>query len=155
MSAKKRIGVVIATTGATLALAGLFAGSASALAYDGQDPEASGCASTAITAEQADISYNGVTVGVVQLRYSTACRTVWSRVEAYTSRWAVGTAGVIRNSPASYEGWGNETPVPWSSSDGAYTAWTPMLDDADMTSFAHACLDVTPEQLTCNNTASY
>lgn len=51
MFTKKHLGAVVATTGAALALSGLCAGTANAASYDGHDPQASGCANTAITAE--------------------------------------------------------------------------------------------------------
>lgn len=163
MSTKSRIGALTAATGVALALSGLLAGSASALAYDGQDPEASGCANTAITAEQHSLtSGSGAVVGVVQLRYSTACRTVWGRVEAYSSAWATGGVSVFRNSDGMGESWPTGTgsptaPLSWSSANGAYTAYTPMLNDANVTSYAAGCVydPAAGGYEDCWNTASY
>ena len=156
MSAKKRLGVLVATTGTALALSGLLAGTASALTYDGQDPEASGCSSSAITAEQHALTYNGATIGWVQLRYSTSCMTVWSRIETTNSAWAKGDAEVVRNSPEASQGWGwPGKAVPWSSGNSAYSAWTPMLNDVDATSYANGCLINAADDEVCSSTSSY
>lgn len=57
---------------------------ASALPYDGQDPMASGCASSAYTVLSAPIKiipmYGSGTVGTLELRYSSQCGTNWGRV---------------------------------------------------------------------------
>src|SRR5262245_51670712 len=49
-------------------------------ASDGSDPSATGCASSAITAKSA-YGYIGSSPQIlVELRYSTSCRTTWARI---------------------------------------------------------------------------
>lgn len=63
---------------------------------DGTNPETTGCAASAITAEFANIYYQGVIVGTVELRYSTTCRTAWARI--YSTTYNRMDATVHRNS---------------------------------------------------------
>lgn len=102
----------------------------------------SGCANTAITAEQHIITDDaGTTVGWAQLRYSTACRTLWGRVLATTSAWAYGSASVVRNSDGVVEYIGDpDVTLAWSSALGEYAAYSPMLNDANVTSYANGCV---------------
>jgi hypothetical protein len=51
---------------------------------DSTDPVATGCSATDYTASSAPIKYDGVSIGEVDNRYSTACKTNWSRVIGYT-----------------------------------------------------------------------
>lgn len=55
---------------------------ASALSYDGTDPQATGCAASAYTARYTHLyALDGTTSGaLVELRYSPTCRTAWARV---------------------------------------------------------------------------
>jgi hypothetical protein len=113
--------------------AGLLAtpGASQAAPYDGQNPETSGCASTATTPRSASIYAGSVKVGIVQLRYSTACRTVWGRTIAYYS--TKGLTQVKRNSDGAYQ---SCLPFTWVASLGGYSCYTPMLNDAGVTSYA-------------------
>jgi Protein of unknown function (DUF2690) len=45
-----------------------------------QDPELQGCAADAVTAAQANIDENGVTIGRVERRFSLKCNSWWGRV---------------------------------------------------------------------------
>jgi hypothetical protein len=111
---------------------------AQAATYDGVDPISSGCAATAITAETASIrnaAHTGV-IGYIDLRYSTHCRTVWGRVRTTATDSA--TAGLTRNSDSAHEYCGPST---WSSDLGAYSCYTPMLNDANVTSSASGAID--------------
>ncbi|WP_405816654.1 YjfA family protein [Streptomyces sp. NBC_01390] len=123
---KKSLAVVTAS----IALAVGFSGSAGAAAYDNQDPIASGCANTAITARSTAIYVGSTRVGTIELRYSTACRTVWGRV---LSTGPYGTAKVSRTSD--WE-WNDCASLSWNSSLGQYTCYTAMLNDAGVESYA-------------------
>ncbi|WP_327280622.1 MULTISPECIES: DUF2690 domain-containing protein [unclassified Streptomyces] len=128
-----RISVVqksLAVATASVALAIGFTGSASAAAYDDQDPISSGCANTAITARSSAIYVGSTQVGTIELRYSTACRTVWGRVR---STGPYGTASVTRTSD--WE-WNRCDSLSWNSSMGQYTCYTAMLNDAGVESYA-------------------
>jgi hypothetical protein len=99
-----------------------------AAVYDGQSPISSGCANTAITARSSSISTQsqlGHVVGRIDLRYSRSCRTVWARILARER--PSGWAGVERQRDgALQECWS----LSWSDSLGAWSCFTPMLNDA-------------------------
>ncbi len=128
----------------------LVPGTAHASTLDGLDPIRSGCAGSAITAEIAGLvsSDGGISNGVIELRYSTVCRTVWARV---ITGFQHGYALVHRNSGGS-EFCG--TALTWSQSLYAYTCYTPMLDDSNMTSYA-AGADFSASGTETGQTASY
>ncbi|MEZ0095909.1 DUF2690 domain-containing protein [Streptacidiphilus sp. EB129] len=106
---------------------------ADAATYDGQDAISSGCASSAITAASTNIAMNdGTVVGQIQLRYSTGCRTTWARLLSY--RQPTGTAQVYRNSDYTLYQCGSS--LSWVGSLGAYSCYTPMVNDAGVTSVA-------------------
>ncbi|WP_333733077.1 DUF2690 domain-containing protein [Streptomyces sp. IBSBF 3010] len=128
-STAKRAAVVAAST---LALALGMTGTSHALARDGLDPNASGCSSDAYTARQTHIlDRDGRTyVGVVELRYSPACRTTWVRVQGDQSDLH-GTVQRTQDYVKQYCG-----SVNWSTSLGQYTCYSPMLNDAGYTSYA-------------------
>lgn len=120
--------VLLATTASALVAA---PGIAQAAPYDGGNPVSSGCARSVITARQATIYADGTPVGVVQLRYSTSCRTVWGRTIAYYS--PKGLTQVKRNSDGAYQSCVGFT---WVSSLSGYSCYTPMLNDRGVTSYA-------------------
>ncbi|GIH07833.1 hypothetical protein Rhe02_59000 [Rhizocola hellebori] len=141
---------------ATLAFAAtavLVPGTANAATYDGQDPIASGCASSVITARLANIrGYDGITiVGQIQLRYSTACRTVWGRIVAYYNDYNA-HAYVNRNSDGAWYNCVNPT---WSNNLAAYSCYTPMLNDANVTSYADGYAATTDYVISYGRTTSY
>jgi hypothetical protein len=134
MNVSRRFGVLFATCAAAGGIA-LVPGVAQAAAYDGQDPIASGCANTATTAESAAFVYKGAVVGHIELRYSTACRTVWARLTSKTSN---GIGNVWRQSDSLNYACGGQSPgsLAWSATLSAYSCYTPMVNDANVTSFA-------------------
>ncbi|MFI2206649.1 DUF2690 domain-containing protein [Streptomyces sp. NPDC020192] len=123
---------ILTVGAASAALVVGLTGSASAdtYAYDHEDPISSGCADTATTARSTAIYVNSTQVGTIELRYSTACRTVWARVR---STGPYGDATVTRTKD--WE-WDRCTSLSYNSSMGQYTCYTPMLNDADMQSYA-------------------
>jgi hypothetical protein len=123
----------LAVTTASIALAVGFTGSASAAAYDNQDPISSGCANTAITARSSAIYVGGTQVGTIELRYSTSCRTVWGRVR---SNGPYGHAKVNRTSDWEWTYCDN---LSWNSSMGQYACYTAMLNDVNVESYATVC----------------
>src|SRR5688572_14311937 len=71
---------------------------------DGVDPKDSGCADTAITVDSAVIASSGHNYALLELRYSTECRSVWARI-TLTSGLSCkpgddhcATATIVRNS---------------------------------------------------------
>lgn len=129
----KKILHLSAAVVAFLAILVVAPGRASAAAYDGQDPIATGCANTVTTPRSAQIyAGDGTIIGQIQLRYSTGCRTVWGRILAYYNNYNA-HAYVYRNTDGAWQNCENST---WSSSLGAYSCYTPMLNDANVTSYA-------------------
>nr|WSX53970.1 YjfA family protein [Streptomyces sp. NBC_00974] len=114
---------------ATAALGSGFASTASAAAYDGQDPISSGCSASAITAASTALYANGARVGTVELRYSTSCRTTWVRV--YSNGPNLG-GYVNRNQDGATQWCGGPSIAP----NGQYSCFSPMLNDAGYTSYA-------------------
>lgn len=104
--------------------------------YDGQDPVSSGCSAGATTVDS-----RGLFDGQVELRYSPSCRTVWARVTIGSgsfnhsySLWAE----VIRTNDWAYMSctYGGPGSFSNSTNGGEIGCYTPMLDDAFMTSEA-------------------
>jgi hypothetical protein len=119
-------------------LSGLATSPVAAAAYDNVNPETSACSNTAITALVANIYYGGSWVGSVELRYSTACRTVWARVNG--PRGVPGdssgpTGFVHRNSD------GRQLSTSHCNSAGT-SCWSNMLNDAGVTSYAKGTIDL-------------
>jgi hypothetical protein len=98
---------------------------------DGLSPGTTGCAATAITAKSVNLYRGSELLGIVQLRYSTACRTVWGRIVNYVS--TVGAALVHRNFDGRVEQCNSLT---YSSTLGAYSCYTLQLYDGGVTSYA-------------------
>ena len=118
--------------------------SCSGYGCDGTDPSATGCAATAITAEQKDAyeaNGSGYEIGYVQLRYSTACRTVWARLVVFYPDPQIfeGQGSAFRNSDHQNENCYATTDDYSSSMDG-YTCYTPQEYDGGVTSAAYATL---------------
>ncbi len=91
MGTKRRL---LTTIGLTVALvAGSSAGVAQAAPTcqgndcDYQDPMDSGCYADARTVESVPLVYRDEQVGKVDLRWSPACQTNWTRVTAEQPRW--------------------------------------------------------------------
>ena len=139
----------------TPAHAATAAVSCSGRGCDGKDPVSSGCSSTAITAEDREIITSdgrGVT-GVIQLRYSTACRTVWARIiNSFTPSNSNAEGSVFRNSDSNVESCLHLT---YSSSLGNYSCYTAMLYDGGVTSYAVGTIDLINGPNSYGRTPSY
>jgi hypothetical protein len=93
--------VVVAAVASAIALVGL-AGPASAanLPYDNTNPVTTGCAASGYTVGSRSItSISGQAIGKVELRYSSACGTNWSRVTSY-----IGSTSLLAWSTRSFDG---------------------------------------------------
>ena len=122
-------GAVLATISACSIF---FASPASAAEYDGVNPDTSSCNNTATTVKSASVAnYQGVKVGTVELRYSTACRTVWVRtIGPVATADGSGMVGyVVRNSDGKTYG---------ADYRSGTTKWSKMLNDVGVTSYAKA-----------------
>ena len=131
---RKAIGVAISAVSllaTTSALALLTPGTANAATYDNKWPDETGCSNTAVT-----IYTVSQATGKLELRYSTACRTVWARITVYPNALIKDPqAWVVRNS----DGRNNGGIVKISSpGDGSIVAFSEMLNDAGVTSYAAA-----------------
>jgi Protein of unknown function (DUF2690) len=131
---RKAIGIAISTVSllaATSALTLSTAGIANAATYDNQWPDDTGCSSTAVT-----VRTTSTATALLELRYSTACRTVWARLTVHPNAlikdpqcWVVrnsdgkSTAGIVKIT---------------SSGNGTIVAFSEMLNDANVTSYAAA-----------------
>jgi uncharacterized protein DUF2690 len=106
---------------------------------DGSNPESTGCANTAITA-RSSYGYIGSSAQIlVELRYSTACRTTWARITTLNMPACqpgvdnCGDATVHRNSD------GRE--IPCFIGGGSHSCFTAQLNDAGVTSYAYGEAD--------------
>ena len=79
-SVRRRLGAALLSLVGVAAMVLATPSSASAAAYDGTDPDATGCSADAITARSHYIDYDGRRFGQVQLRYSPTCKTAWARI---------------------------------------------------------------------------
>ena len=130
----KRSRIIVSTLALTAALP-LFlgAGTAQAATYDNVDPTSTSCANTASTVKSASlVASDGTVVGSIELRYSSACRTVWARVNGsgYRQYDSAGPGGeVIRNSDGK-----TLSTIHCNSSHSS--CYSNMLNDAGVTSYA-------------------
>jgi Protein of unknown function (DUF2690) len=150
----------IATLAAAVAAAGtavLVPGTAYAATYDGEDPQfgVHHCGATVSTKRWADVYRGGIPtiqnrIGYVELRYSSACRTVWGRVVIFTE-WDHVFAEVHRNSDGAVESCvADNKPDP--ALGGSYTCYTSMLNDRNVTSYVYGGRATNGEDVT---TGSY
>ena len=127
------------------AIAGLVSVSVQGLTgCDGVDPLESGCAATATTVDSAVISSGGYKYALLELRYSSECRSAWARV-TLTSGLACkpgddhcATATIVRNS----DGKSFTCGTPAGVGTSCYTA---QLNDEGVTSHAQATFDNGPK----------
>lgn len=112
-------------------------------ACDGVDPIDAGCASSAITADSAYITKNNHAYALVELRYSTECRTAWARTTLLSSLACVpgddhcATATIVRNS----DGLSFSCHTPAGVGTSCYTE---QVNDAGVTSYAIGTYDNGP-----------
>lgn len=117
--------MVMATSAMVLATPGI----ANAATYDGQWPDTTGCQNTGVTVATAALA-----TGKVELRYSTKCRTVWSRVTVYPNALIKDpNAWVVRNSDGDTT---NGAVKLITDSAGDIIVYSRMLNDAGVTSYA-------------------
>jgi hypothetical protein len=147
----------LASVGGAAAVVGsslLFDGSvANAAPYDNTNPQTTGCANTARVAKSAPMrnSYTGEYRGTVYLMYSSACRTVWAKLDTASPGCQpgidyCGRAIVHRNSD------GRE--LICYTQPGRNSCSTYQLNDANVTSYAKAQYDSGPFSY-YGKTASY
>jgi len=102
----------------------LLPSSAIAAPYDGSDPGATGCASSAYTISSFYDRYYG---GYVELRYSTSCSTAWARFSCAPGPIGCGDNNVtivrLGYSPDGYARYD----VPFGAA--GQTVWTPQVYD--------------------------
>lgn len=135
MSIKRRAIGTVAATLLTFGLVSTQAPIASAAAYDGQLPGVGNtCDASASTVRQADIG----TLGWIELRYSSVCRTAWARVYSYNgyqpSVAFSSTAKVHRNSD------GLQYSCTFTTA-GQHSCYTKMVNDSGVTSYAWGEID--------------
>lgn len=129
----KVAGAVASATGllvmATSAMVLATPGTANAATYDFKWPDTTGCENTGITVHTAALA-----TGKVELRYSTKCRTVWSRVTVYPNAEIKDpNAWVVRNSDGDSTGGAVKL---ITDSAGDIIVFSEMLNDAGVTSYA-------------------
>ena len=118
-----------------------------AATYDNQWPDETSCGRTAVT-----VKTTSTATGLLELRYSTACRTVWARLSVYPDAFIEDPqCWVVRNS----DGRTTAGIVKMYNDDtGSTVAFSEMLNDAGVTS--HASADwTTSEGHHTASTASY
>ncbi|MGC9541571.1 DUF2690 domain-containing protein [Streptomyces sp. UG1] len=137
----------------------LFVGSGQAQAYDydGTGPRATGCASSARTVESAVLRNSvGTRVGVIELRFSSYCKTAWARLTMDRQQWQCGDpaagfacsrAWIVRNNDGrTYR---------CTLDEGDKRCWTRQVYDLDpLSSFARGYADTVNGEVNVR-TASY
>lgn len=117
------VGVIVALSGVALPSVAMAASST----YQGGDGDPSGCAS-AYTVKSAPIyGQRGITagkqIGVLELRYSAACRANWSRVTLYQQNFS-GSNPILIQQDLNTEGrWTTSSDYDLSVRNGSVTAW--------------------------------
>jgi hypothetical protein len=135
----KRIKVLMVAAASSTVLATGWAGTASAAAYDGTDPIATGCANSAITARSAYGAVSGANRLFVELRYSTVCATTWARITTLNMPACIGNTSfcgyvtVHRNSDGLE--YSCDTP------HGTHGCYTRQVNDNRVTSYAYGQAD--------------
>jgi hypothetical protein len=131
---RKVIGVALSTISllvATSALALSTQRTADAATYDNQWPDTSGCGNTAVT-----VKTTSTPTALLELRYSTACRTVWARLTVHPNALIKDPqCWVVRNSDGKNNGGIVKISYP---DDGSVVVFSEMLNDAGVTSYAAA-----------------
>jgi hypothetical protein len=116
-----------------------FAAGCSRYACDGQDPIKMGCDNvrTGSSVFVYSNSQSNFAIGTIELRYSATCRTAWARL-SFWKEWYGGVSspyGQI-NRIADNKHF-RCTNVVWSNDLAKYSCYTPMVNDADLISFAN------------------
>jgi hypothetical protein len=122
----------------TVIVAGLSSTPAQAANYkwDGMDPYATECGYDGVAVDDATVTYQGREVVYVWLIYSRACRTTWAEVAAasgYSDWSAKGYIHRNQDGKRLYLSY-----VRNNSSGGVWVRYTPMVNDAGMSSYAAA-----------------
>lgn len=120
--------LLVGLVGAAIALSGLTVASpavAASSSYQGGDGDPSGCANAYTVASAPIHGKRGVTagrqIGVLELRYSAACRANWSRVVLYRQSFA---SPVTIQQDLNTEGrWTTTSDFGLSVQSGSVTAW--------------------------------
>jgi hypothetical protein len=147
----RRSGRVAAVAGA-VAVAGVLmtAQTAYAAPYDGTYATDTGCDRTARTVSS--VALNGGNA-IVELRYSSGCRTAWARITLRNGMTCnpgddrCGFARITRNS----DGLNYQRSTPAGTNVSTFTR---QVNDAGVTSFAYGCFDNGARSY-CDRTASY
>lgn len=134
---KKRFSVVATAVAALALTAGLAVpASAASAKYDGKDPKTYGCDASAKTVDSKSVkASDGTLLGTIELRYSTACRTVWAKVTSLQSVSSFGNgaeASIVRK---------DGTTLTYKCVSGK-SCYTPMLDDKNTSSYAHGDITI-------------
>lgn len=126
---------IVAVSAVAVMTLALTPSAALAAAYDGQMAASTSCANDVITGASRTVSTNtqlGTVLGEVQLRYSRTCRTVWARITSKVVDSNHLGGYVQRNSDgASYQC----SEFGYSNNLAAFYCLTPMLNDANVTSY--------------------
>ncbi|MGS2587524.1 DUF2690 domain-containing protein [Streptomyces hebeiensis] len=101
MIRRNRILSRLAIVGGSIALLFAHSGSAQAHAYDGTDPSATGCSSSGRTVASAALTNRpGNSLGTIELRFSSSCKTAWARITLRLQQWDCGSAAGLACSKA-------------------------------------------------------
>ena len=113
---KSTFKLMLIGTMASIAMAALPITSATATAYDGTDPSATGCAKSTYVVGVTGVAYRGYYGGQLQLVASTSCGTTWAR---FTAARSVGSVAVWVYRQADNKWCGDQ------SGNGCNAAWWP------------------------------
>lgn len=126
--------------------------SCSGYGCDGQWPDQTGCAATASTPRGVTIYDGIISIGRIELRYSSSCRTVWARIISWQHGGVGEFAQIFRNSDGAQ--WSCSSYV-WSSALNGNSCYTRMLYDGGVTSYAYGASPNQSGRLFFGKTQSY
>lgn len=136
-------GTLMAGTATTALLAGGLlvgsAGTASAAPYDGTDPSATGCSASARTVRSADIG-NGA--ALLELRYSSGCRTAWARITITNGNRCVAGVDNCAHATVHRNSDGAEYKCYTENDPARHSCYTLQVNDAGVTSYAYGDIDL-------------
>ncbi len=119
--------------------------------FDGTDPAKTGCSADARSPKHKSLYANGRKVAVIELRYSSRCRTAWGRItSSYVNCQSPGTwcgdVQIFRNDGKNFG---------CSSKTGDRGCYTPQVNDAGYRTYAWGCIMYAPYENVCGRTEAF
>ncbi|MFD7709715.1 DUF2690 domain-containing protein [Streptomyces sp. NPDC059785] len=114
---------------------------AHAAPYDGSDPVGTGCDASARTVGRADI---GGGDALLELRYSSGCKTAWARITITNGRPCEPGNDNCARAIVHRDSDGLEYGCQTEDDPARHSCYTAQVNDDGVTSYAHGSIDVGP-----------